>query len=303
MIETSVLSPLTNTSEVKKIRDYDSAHLTKEWGDTYGIDISADLQGIPTISKYRCIKSGLTFYRPTECEGSGLLYERLSKFPWYYTPEKWEHNFALNLCRRGMRILEIGCGGGEFLIKAADRGCNCIGLEINPSVHTAHVHDMDIRGQALSECAVAEEGGFDLVCAFQVLEHTATPKQFLLDCIRATKKGGIILLGTPNSMSFLQHSHNLLDIPPHHMSGWCSTAYKFLEKILPIKLVALHYESLASYHYEYFIETYRSYFGKGEDWREWFFTEGRATLFKKLISLGGRNFIRGQCMIAVFRKL
>jgi 2-polyprenyl-3-methyl-5-hydroxy-6-metoxy-1,4-benzoquinol methylase len=302
MTTKSILSPLTSRPHVEKIRDYDSVQLTKEWSDTHGIDISDELQGTPSISKYRCLESGLTFYTPATSEGSGILYEGLSKFSWYYTPDKWEHFFALHFCRRGMRILEVGCGGGEFLTKAADQGCDCIGLEINPRVHADDAHAVEIRGQALSECAAAEVGSFDLVCAFQVLEHTAAPKQFLLDCLQAAKKGGIILLGTPNSESFLQHSHNLLDLPPHHMSGWSSVAYKYLEKILPMKLIALHYEPLASYHYKYFIETYRSHFARSGDWREWFFTGYRAKLLKKLLSLGVGRLIRGQCMIAVFQK-
>jgi 2-polyprenyl-3-methyl-5-hydroxy-6-metoxy-1,4-benzoquinol methylase len=299
----SILSPLTSSPHVEKIRDYDSVQLTKEWRDTYSIDISDELQGIPSISKYRCVQSGLTFYAPQSCEGGGALYDNLSKFPWYYTPDKWEHSFALKFCKRGMRILEVGCGGGEFITKAASLGCDCIGLEINPSVHSEYVRGVEIRGQLLSECAAAEEGRFDLVCAFQVLEHTAAPKEFLQDCIKAAKRGGMLIIGTPNSESFLKHSHNLLDLPPHHMSGWSGSAYKYLENILPIKLIDLHYEPLESYHYDYFIETYRNYFARSRDWREWIFTADRATLIKRFLSFGGWRFIRGQCMVAVFRKL
>lgn len=296
-------SPLSSTAQVEMIKEYDAVQLAKEWGDIYKIDISKDLKGIKTLTKYQCCESGVYFYFPASCEGSGMLYHQLSKFPWYYIGDKWEHNLSLSYCRPNMKLLEIGCGGGEFLLKAVQQGCRCVGLEINPSVNSGNGPvDIEIRKQFLSECAITEKESFDIVCAFQVLEHISDPKDFLNDCIKAAKKDALIILGTPNAESFLKYSHNLLDLPPHHMSGWSRSSYEYLEMLFPIKLVKICYEPLASYHFDYYIETYRSHFSKVKNWKECLFTGWLGRIFKKFLLLGGWRFIRGQCMVAIYRK-
>jgi ubiquinone/menaquinone biosynthesis C-methylase UbiE len=64
--------------------------------------------------------------------GDSKFYEQLEKFDWYYMPWKWEHEITLSYLDPKKRVLEIGCGTGSFVQKAADiSGAYIKGLELN----------------------------------------------------------------------------------------------------------------------------------------------------------------------------
>jgi SAM-dependent methyltransferase len=98
------------------------------------------------------------------------------------------------------RLLEIGCGHGEFLIEAESRGYEVEGLE-----HSQHAASE--ANQQLSRCAVRvgspeadvlARGAYDVVAAFDVIEHLRRPKQALAFLHAALKPGGIVAIVTPS---------------------------------------------------------------------------------------------------------
>jgi len=66
----------------------------------------------------RCMACGLGFY-PESLSGSARLYEELGKLEYYYPSEKWEFQLALQDIMSARSVLEIGCGMGVFLERAA----------------------------------------------------------------------------------------------------------------------------------------------------------------------------------------
>jgi len=296
-------SPLTGHEKVTLIRKYRSADLINEWMNSFKIDISNEVSSTDEILKYRCEESGLFFYLPSSLAGSGVLYQELAKNPWYYIPEKWEHKQVLGISKPKTRILEVGCGRGEFLKLVRKKNCGCDGLEINPSAQGEQRQDgINIYDEKLDSWSRKHEGCYDIVCAFQVLEHIAEPKEFILDCIRATANGGKIIFGTPNSQSFIQYSHNLLDLPPHHMGGWNESAFKYLERLFPIKLERIIYEPLPHYHVDYYLATMSVRFKKSGFWKQLLYCWNHGAIFRNFLKLGGRNFVRGQSMLVVFTR-
>jgi 2-polyprenyl-3-methyl-5-hydroxy-6-metoxy-1,4-benzoquinol methylase len=297
-------SPLTGHEKVTLIRKYRSADLVDEWMNSFKIDISHEISSTDEILKYRCDESDLFFYLPSSLEGGGMLYQELAKNPWYYIPEKWEHKQVLGLCKSKTRILEVGCGGGEFLKLARKKNCFCDGLEINPSVQAEQSEEgVNIHDEKLGSWARENEASYDIVCAFQVLEHIAEPKDFIKDCVKATTTRGKIIFGTPNSQSFIQYSHNLLDLPPHHMGGWNENAFKYLERLFPIKLEKIIFEPLAPYHDDYYLATMSAKSAELGFFERLLFQWNHAALFRAFIGLGGRKFVKGQSMLAVFSKI
>lgn len=74
----------------------------------------------------------------------------------------------------GRRVLEIGFGNGSFLAWARSRGAEVCGLEINPEMLAAAArHGYVARNAPLADL-VAEDARFDLVVAFDVIEHWDT---------------------------------------------------------------------------------------------------------------------------------
>jgi SAM-dependent methyltransferase len=301
-----VLSPLTGKPSVRLAKKLDPRELVRQWNEVFGIDVSHCFSGVKDIEQWQCNESGLLFYMPLSIAGDASVYEglRISSRGSYYMKDKWEYGAAERWLPRIGKVLEIGCGDGHFLERCARRGLAAIGLELAPPQSTrGNWPPIDIRNEMLNEHVANHANNYDVVCSFQVLEHVACPREYLQESVELLKPGGLMIIGTPNSESFLKHAYNLLDMPPHHMTGWNVHAYRFLERILPIKVEQVVYEPLEPYHCEYFVDTFRKRYPKMSDPRS-LWTKGRlGRLSEILLKSGARKFVRGQSMLAVLKKV
>lgn len=97
------------------------------------------------------------------------------------------------------RMLDIGTAGGSFLGVASQRGWDVTGCEpskwlsewgsrhYNINIHAGTLFDMQL-----------DEGAFDVVTLWDVLEHTPDPSAVLKECRRVLKHGGILVLNYPD---------------------------------------------------------------------------------------------------------
>lgn len=97
------------------------------------------------------------------------------------------------------RLLEIGCGHGDFLVQAQSRGFEVEGLEY--SEHAARQANA-LLGRPAVRVGSPEAGrlhsAYDLIAAFDVIEHLRAPRLALESMHAALKPGGIIALVTPS---------------------------------------------------------------------------------------------------------
>ncbi|MFP5223877.1 MAG: methyltransferase domain-containing protein [Acidobacteriota bacterium] len=95
-------------------------------------------------------------------------------------------------------LLEVGCSAGQFLTHVAGM-FRCQGLELNDRC-AAFVRErlgIPVHTQELSALGLPD-ASFDAVAAFQVLEHMADPRAFLLEARRLLKPGGRLFIEVPN---------------------------------------------------------------------------------------------------------
>ena len=232
--------------------------------ERYKSDLNVRVPNITSVSSkiewWKCPTTHLEFFTPAEVAGDGDFYQQLQRHSWYYMEAKWEYDLARTMIRRcnGKRILEVGCGKGAFLrslreIKGVE---TATGLELNQqAVGDACASGLDVCNRPLSELRASNEGFFDVVCSFQVLEHVTQPRQFLEDQLALLKAGGLLIFAVPNSGGFLKLDQlELLNLPPHHMSRWFPETCLVLQEVLDIRLVTLRFEPLADYHIEYYFQ-------------------------------------------------
>jgi len=95
----------------------------------------------------------------------------------------------------GMKVLDVGCGGGLLSESLARLGANVIGVDAAPSniaiaeLHKSHdysLQDLEYRHSAV-ESLTNEHGSFDALCAMEVLEHVDEPSHFLKSCADLVK--------------------------------------------------------------------------------------------------------------------
>ncbi len=105
---------------------------------------------------------------------------------------------------KGLRILDIGCGGGLLSEPLTRLGATVVGAdaaEKNISVATLHAEqqDLTIDYRATTAEALAEAGEqFDAVVNMEVVEHVADPQEYLNEVARLLKPGGLHICSTIN---------------------------------------------------------------------------------------------------------
>lgn len=103
----------------------------------------------------------------------------------------------LDVPLRSATLLEAGCAYGLFLARARQRGLSVTGQELS-SPAAARVHDalgVRVHGGHLDE--LASERAFEVVCAWDVIEHVPDPGSFLEAARALTRPGGLIVLSCP----------------------------------------------------------------------------------------------------------
>ena len=300
---TTPISPLSGSRHVALETKYSTAEIAGDYATVYGVDVGKHFEGLTEISRWRCLDSSLSFFTPNTCAGGSDFYRGLSRHDWYYMTEKWEYATALRLLPRVGSVLEVGCGHGHFLDQCVRKGLRAVGLELSPPQSgRSSSEQIEILDETIAAHAENHPHEYDAVCSFQVLEHVPEPKEFLEACCHALKPGGKLILCTPNADSFLRLARSLLDMPPHHITGWRSGTFRYLETILPIKVDKILYEPLADYHVDFFMRTHRKRYAGLIDPRGLWAREPFAPLSRKLLYAGGRKLLRGQSILAVFTK-
>ena len=104
----------------------------------------------------------------------------------------------------GLRILDIGCGGGLLSEPMARLGAEVVGADAAPrNIPVAQVHAqasglaIDYRFTTAEDLAAAGEQ-FDVVLNMEVVEHVSDPLAYLTACHDLLKSGGIMLCSTLN---------------------------------------------------------------------------------------------------------
>jgi 2-polyprenyl-3-methyl-5-hydroxy-6-metoxy-1,4-benzoquinol methylase len=293
--------PLCGSGTVRLRKSFDARVLEAEWKRIWSINIMDEFHGHPQLHLYDCEDCRLQFFVPSDVAGSPRLYEQLEQFSWYYMPEKWEHNVALEDLSGLRAVLEVGCGFGDFLALGRKRGFEMFeGIEQNPSaVRRANSKGLTVRMQDIEVAAAERSGRYDAVCAFQVLEHIANPRSFVKAASELLHPKGKLILGLPNADSFLRYQFNVLDMPPHHMTRWTAEVLTRLQRWLPLKLIRIAYEPLADYHVDGYVEAYTS-LPVSRGLRILAHPAARSRIASLIRKSGMKRFLRGQSIYACY---
>jgi 2-polyprenyl-6-hydroxyphenyl methylase/3-demethylubiquinone-9 3-methyltransferase len=107
-------------------------------------------------------------------------------------------------CLQGLRILDIGCGGGILSEPLARLGATMVGADPSEdNIAAAQTHAdqagvlIDYRATTAEDLAAADER-FDVVLAMEVVEHVADVNIFVETCAGMVKPHGLMIAATLN---------------------------------------------------------------------------------------------------------
>jgi 2-polyprenyl-6-hydroxyphenyl methylase / 3-demethylubiquinone-9 3-methyltransferase len=136
---------------------------------------------------------------------------------------------------QGLRLLDIGCGGGLLSEPMARLGATVTAIDPSEkNIATAKVHageqelSIDYRAGLADDI---ERGGesFDVILAMEVIEHVADPAAFTALCASLLKPGGLVFFATLNRTF---KSFALAIIGAEYVLGWLPKGTHQWEKFI-----------------------------------------------------------------------
>lgn len=151
-------------------------------------------------------------------------------------------------CLEGLRILDVGCGGGLISEALAKRGATVTGVDASAmSIEVARRHaqqsglSVDYR-HCLAGQLLAEDERFDVVINAEVVEHVPDQAALINECARLVKPSGTLVLATLNRtvkswiIAILGAEYIMRYLPvgthdwkmfvkPEELAGWVATEH------------------------------------------------------------------------------
>ncbi len=118
-----------------------------------------------------------------------------------------------------LRIVDLGCGRGEWLEVLRDEGLPAIGVDNNEAQAEAAQHlglNVEID-DAIAWLSRQDDRSIDFISAFHLIEHLEFPvlAHLLKEALRVLKPGGGLLLETPNPESLIVGAYKFWFDPTH----------------------------------------------------------------------------------------
>ena len=221
--------------------------LVKLYKRLVGSVIKKELAQEGKLTLYVCDNCDLMYFSPL-IAGSESFYEALQKNDWYYLEEKFEYDVARTYIKENDFVLEIGCGKGAFAKFISSP--HFTGLEFSENaIQMSRNLGIDVRREPIEQHAQENSEKYDIVCAFQVLEHVPNVSEFLSHAVNCIKPGGLLIISVPSADSFVSiATNNVLNLPPHHVTWWSDKALQYIASHFSLDVISLIHEPLQAIH-------------------------------------------------------
>lgn len=241
----SLQCPLCTSSNSSIVAEIPSKAITKAYRQTVGVVLKVDFPDQVLLAK--CHSCDLKYFHPM-MTGDESFYEALQKYEWYYLSEKEEFQVASAQIYPTDEVLEIGAGRGAFLEKIKCK--SYVGLEFSEAaVAMAQNKGIEVRKESLTCHLTQNLQRYDVVCAFQVLEHVKDVRGFLDAAVGCLKPQGKLIISVPSDDGFLgAEMSNILNMPPHHVTRWTDRCLHNVSSILALEVLHVYHGQLEDLH-------------------------------------------------------
>jgi SAM-dependent methyltransferase len=186
-------------------------------------------------SLFSCQQCGLQFWNPRALPSAEWYELMYSGRDAELLPLEPGHKYFLSdpQAPQSGDLLDAGCGTGNFLAAAREKGFRVSGTELDRSAASFAREKLSIENifpfSIIDFAAQFPAAKYDVVTFFEVLEHQADPAAFLSAVVSCLRPGGFIALSVPNRDRWLT-GPDVYDYPPNHFLRWNEAA---LREVMP----------------------------------------------------------------------
>lgn len=222
-----------------------------------------------------CLNCGLLYTMPRpDKEKIGAYYKSEAYYSHQenkngFIPKVYERVKSINLkykyrlATSGMhpgKMLDIGCGVGDFLHTAEMHGWECIGVE--PSEDAKAIAQKRMKGTIITseELESFSDGAFDVITMWHVLEHVDDLRWQVAQLQRLVKPSGRVVIAVPNYKSYdgqYYKEHWAAYDVPRHLNHFNRITLSKIFKTSGLELVKMDKLKWDAYYISYLSEQYR----------------------------------------------
>lgn len=205
----------------------------------------------------RCRACDLTFWDPLQDPGSDWYGEGITELTYLrpvWTPHAGVRRFLRDMPAKGGRLIDVGCGVGDFCHMAAQAGYAVTGIDYTPQyieVARQRFPTLDLKAMTVEEFLTKRpQDKHDVATLIQVLEHVDNARDFLESVKRLLKPGGYVMCNVPNRRRWRWFSPPLReewDYPPHHFTWWDANTLALLFRSCGFSVVTLEPDRLTPF--------------------------------------------------------
>lgn len=172
---------------------------------------------------------------------------------------KHKYRLATNGLQPG-KLLDIGCGVGDFLHTAEMHGWECIGVE--PSDDAKSIAQKRIKGKIITSMELEgfPDGSFDVITMWHVLEHVDNIKWQVAQLQRLVNPSGRVIIALPNYKSYdgqyYKEQWAAYDVP-RHLNHFNRNTLSKIFKTSGLELIKMDKLKWDAYYISYLSEQYR----------------------------------------------
>ena len=135
----------------------------------------------------------------------------------------------------GARVLDAGCGEGYGTDRLTAVAADVTGVDLEePVIRRAASRYPRARFDAANLVSLPyADASFDAVVSLQVIEHLHSPQEFLAECARVLAPGGVLIISTPNRLTFspdgLRNPFHTFEFAPDELRATIAKQFSSIE--------------------------------------------------------------------------
>lgn len=220
---TPPLCPVTGEPAARFVQWVEAGFLARLWKLQFRANARPSFGAVQRFGLWES-PTGLHFFDPPTPGDSefydGFYSKLLKRKLWREDSRRQEFADAARRVRPGDAVLDVGCGFAPFRLAIPE--ARYTGLDPH---FARHAPAANVRDELLHEHLRDRAGSYDVVCAFQVIEHVRDPVTLFCEMVQAARPGGTAIVSVPQIPSATVRIPNfLMNAPPHHLTWWTREA-------------------------------------------------------------------------------